>query len=146
MTLDWNTQKALRQARFTMLTCAFVAPGLYAGAISMEILRGHWIRFFESPGRIPWADPRTRVLAGLALAALAGALTLPGRIRSARSPLGALRVRTLLASLLLLVVALCGLYTGMKLGSAAAPLAMAMLVAAPAAGLGLFPTTGRWGG
>ena len=146
MTLDWTAQKALRQARFTMLTCAYVAPALYGGAISMEILRGHWIRFFQSPGRIPWSEPRTLVLTGLALAALAGALTLPGRIRSERSPLGALRTRALLASLLLLAVALCGLYTGMKLGSAAAPLALAMLAAPPAAGLLLFPTTRRWGG
>ena len=33
MTLDWNGLKALRQARFTMLTCGFVAPALYGGAI-----------------------------------------------------------------------------------------------------------------
>jgi hypothetical protein len=46
--------------------------------------------------------------------------------------------------MLLLTVAICGLYAGMKLGSTAAPLALALLLAPPLVGFVLFPTEGRW--
>jgi hypothetical protein len=144
MSLDWNGLKAMRQARFTMLTCAYVAPALYAGAISMQVLGGRWQRFFQSATRIPWHEPRVPWLTALALAALVGALVLPPRLRPGSRDLAVLRTRNLLSALLLLAVALCGLYTGMKLGFTAAPLALAMLVLPPAAGLLLFPTEDRW--
>jgi len=142
--LAWTTQKALRQARFTRLICAFAAPALYAGAIAMQNLGGRWARFLERPDRIPWHDPRVPWLLGLALAALAAALLAPMRLKAGADPLRALRLGNLLASVLLLVTAMCGLYTGMKLGSAAAPLAAAMLAAPVLAGLRQFPTTIRW--
>lgn len=145
MTLDWKGQKALRQARFTMLTCGFVAPALYGGAIATQTLGGNWQRFFQSFSRIPWHEPRMPWILGLALCFLAGALVLPGRLQSGTSPLSVLRTRTLLAAMLLLGAAVCGLYAGMKLGSTAAPLALLLLLAPPATGLLLFPTEARWG-
>ena len=144
MNLDWQTQKALRQARFTLVTCAFAAPSLYAGAISMQALGGRWERFFQGLARIPWHEPRLLPVATLAVTALAGAFLLPPLLRAGSSPLAVLRMRTLLASVLLLATAICGLYTGMKLGGGAAPLAMLMLAAPPVAGFALFPTPGRW--
>ena len=144
MALDWNGLKAMRQARFTMLTCTIVAPALYGGAISMQVLGGRWQRFFQSTARIPWHEPRVPWLTALALTAFTAALVLPPRLGPGQTTLAVLRTRNLLAALLLLAVALCGLYTGMKVGFTAAPLALAMLVAPAAAGFLLFPTEARW--
>jgi hypothetical protein len=144
MPLEWNELKALRQARFTMLTCAYVAPALYGGAISMQTLGGRWQRFFQSLARIPWQQPRVPWIAALALAALTGALVLPPRLALGSTPLTVLRGRNLLAALLLLGCAICGLYMGMKVGFTAAPLAFAMLAFPPVAGFLLFPTEERW--
>jgi len=144
LTLDWTAQKALRQARFTRLICAFAAPAMYAGAISMQKLGGHWERFFQSWSRIPWQQPPVPLIATLAVAALAAALLLPSRVRMGSSPLAVARVQNLLTSVLLLGVSVCGLYLGMKCGNACAPLAMVMLAAAPLAGLRQFPTARLW--
>jgi hypothetical protein len=144
MTLDWNGQRALRQARFMHLVCALVAPIMYAGAIAMGVLGGRWQRFLEGWSRIPWRDPAVPPLLILALAAVGAALVVPPRIRAARSPLGLLRTRSGVGSIFLLMAAICGLVTGMKHGVAAAPLAFAILLAVVLAGLRLFPTEARW--
>ena len=144
MTLDWNAFRALRQARFTMLTCAFVAPALYGGAITMQTLGGRWQRGFQNLARVPWREPRLEITALLALVALAGALALPPRLTSGSSPLAVLRTRTLLAALLLLASSICALYLGVTVGYTAAPLAFGLLIAVPVAGCGLFPSEARW--
>jgi hypothetical protein len=144
LTFDWMTHKALRQARFTMLTCTLAAPALYAGAIATQSLGGRWERFFQGFDRIPWHHPRLPWIAALAVATFATALLLPPRLQ-ATSTLSTLRLRNLVTAVLLLATAICGLYLGMKTGSAAAPLAMIFLLGPAAAGLLQFPTAARWG-
>lgn len=144
MTLDWNGQRALRQARFMHLICALIAPILYGGAITMGVLGGRWQRFLEGWSRIPWRDPAVAPVLGLALLAFAAALWVPGRLDLGSPGLARLRARALAGSVLLLVAAICGLVTGMKHGVAAAPLAFLILLAVTLAGLRLFPTEMRW--
>jgi len=62
----------------------------------------------------------------------------------ARTLCGMPNFSNVISNLPFLAVALCGLYTGMKVGFTAAPLALAMLVLPPAAGFLLFPTEDRW--
>jgi uncharacterized membrane protein YphA (DoxX/SURF4 family) len=143
LTFDWMTHKALRQARFTMLTCALAAPALYAGAIATQSLGGRWERFLQGFDRIPWHHPKLPWIAALAVTTFATALLLPPRLQ-ASSPLSTLRLRNLLTAVFLLVTAICGLYLGMKTGPASAPLAMLLLLGPATAGLLLFPTAARW--
>jgi hypothetical protein len=144
MTLDWNDQRALRQARFMHLICSLVAPILYGGAIIMGGLGGHWRRLLEGWSRIPWGDRAVPLLLVLAVAAVVAAFLLPRRLGSANPSPSLLRTRSAVTSGCLLVAAISGLVMGMKHGIAATPPAFLILLAVVLTGLRLFPTETRW--
>jgi len=145
--LERDLQTSVRQARLVALTCCYIAPAMYLLSVGSSALRGRWRLFLGGFGQLPWADPRVPGALALAAAALLLAWLLPprlGRRARGRAALGALRGRNLLTCALLVLVAVSGLFLGVKLGPPAASLSLVLFLAPMAAGLARFPGTARW--
>ena len=145
--LERELRQSVRQARMVAFTCCFVAPAMYIISLGSQALRGHWLLFLAGFGHLPWADPRVPgTVAGAALALGLG-LVLPqrmGRTGEARATLGALKARNLLSSALLVAVAVCGLFLGVKLGPPAASLSLVLFLVPMVRGWFIFPSESRW--
>ena len=145
--LERELNKSVRQARLVASTCCFIAPIMYFACIGTQALRGQWRLFLGGFGRLPWADPRVPGALAAAAVALALSVLLParlGRLDEPRQALGTLRGRNLATSGLLVAVAICGLFLGMKLGPPAATLSLCLFLATMARGWFVFPSEANW--
>jgi hypothetical protein len=140
-------RQSARQARMVAFTCCFVAPAMYIITLGSQAFRGQWHLFLGGFGRLPWADPRVPGALAVAVLALSLALVLPPRLGRAgddRATLGALKARNLLSSALLVAVAVCGLFLGVKIGPPAASLSLVLFLATMVRGWFVLPSESRW--
>jgi len=142
--LERELAKSVRQARLVAATCGFIAPVMYLMSIGTQALRGHWALFLGGFGRLPWADPRVPGALAAAALAMGLALVLPRRLDRGKASMGALRGRNLMSCALLVCVAVCGLYLGMKLGPPAASLSLVLCLLPMVRTVFIFPSEAGW--
>jgi hypothetical protein len=145
--LERQLRQSVRQGRMVAVTCCFVAPAMYAISLVSQALRGRWGALLDGFGRLPWDEPRVRLLlaaAGLAMILALGVVPRLGRLPDAGSALGVLRARNLLRSALLAGVAVCGLVLGIRIGPPAASLSLVLFLGAAAGGAAVFPSERHW--
>jgi len=145
--LERDLETALRQARLVAFTCCYLAPAMYILTFGSQVLRGRWQLFLGGFSQLPWADPRLPGALACAGAALALAVLLPprlGRAQPGRPGLAVLRGRNLAACGLLVVVAVAGLYLGVKLGPPAASTSLVLFLVPVIRGFASFPSGARW--
>jgi hypothetical protein len=145
--LERELRQSVRQARMMALTCLFVAPVMYTICLGSQVLRSHWELFLAGFSQMPWDDPQARSAIAVASLALFLALILPprlGRPRDPRSALGVLKGRNLLTCALMVVLAVSGLYLGVKIGPPAASLSLAMFLVTMLGGWSVFPSEAHW--
>ena len=145
--LERELRQSVRQARLVAFTCCYVGPAMYILSLGSQVLRGRWELFLSGFGRLPWGDPRVPGSLAVAVVAMALALVLPqrlGRTGQGRTSLGTLKARNLLASALLVAVAISGLYLGVKIGPPAASLSLVTFLAPMVRGWFIFPAEARW--
>jgi hypothetical protein len=145
--LERELRQGVRQARMVAFVCMFAAPAMYLVCLYSQVLRGRWQLFLGGFNRIPWADRRVPVALGVAILALALAVILPprlGRTDQPRAALGVLKARNLVGSGLMVAVAICGLYLGVKIGPPAASLSLVLCLVPPLRGWSVFPSEAGW--
>jgi hypothetical protein len=145
--LERELRQSVRQARMVALTCMFVAPAMYTICLGSQVLRSHWELFLAGFSQMPWDDPQARGAIAAASVALFLALILPqrlGRPHDPRSALGLLKARNLLTCALMVALAVCGLYLGVKIGPPAASLSLAMFLLTMLGGCSVFPSEAQW--
>ena len=145
--LERELKQSVRQARLVAATCCFIAPLMYILCLGTQAYRGSWALFLGGFGQLPWTDHRVPGALAAAAVALVLALAVPGRLGrldTPRSALAALRARNLLSSALLVAVAVCGLFVGVKLGPPAASLSLVLILAPMVRGWFVLPREARW--
>jgi hypothetical protein len=145
--LERELRQSVRQARMVAFTCCFVAPAMYIITLGSQAFRGHWQLFLAGFGRLPWSQPRVPGAVAAAALAMALALVLPQRLGQTGEPraaLGALKARNLVSSALLVAVAVCGLFLGVKIGPPAASLSLVLFLLPMVRGWFVFPGESRW--
>jgi len=145
--LERELRQSVRQARMVAFTCGFVAPAMYIISLGSQVLRGRWRLFLAGFADLPWADPQVRVAMAAACLTLALALILPprlGRPRSPRSALATLKVRNLVGSALMAVVAVFGLRLCVQIGPPVASLSLAICLMPMVGCWAVLPAESRW--